>query len=34
MITALVTITIINNFVLMYWLIKLNNQRNQIDKIL
>lgn len=34
MITALVTITIINNFVLMYWEIKLNNQRNQIDKIL
>ena len=34
MITALVTITIINNFVLMYLAIKLNNQRYQIDKII
>lgn len=33
MIIALATITIINNFVLMYWVIKLNNQRNQIEKL-
>ncbi len=34
MIIAIANPTIINKFVLMYWVIKINNKRNQIDNIL